>query len=47
MIWPFTFFIMTSKNGCYFELCSKINFILECRFCGRLCHSLMSPHVHF
>ena len=36
-----------SKNGCSFELCSIVNFILEYRFCCRLWNSLMSPHGHF
>ena len=36
-----------SKNGSSFELCSIINVILGCRFCSRLCNSLMSPHGHF
>ena len=48
MIWPFTFFfIRMSKNGNSFKLCSIVNFILGCRFCSRLCNSLMSPHGHF
>ena len=45
--WPFMFFIRMSKNGNSFELCSIVYFILGCRFCSRLCNSLMSPHGHF
>ena len=45
MIWPFMLFMRTSKNSS-FELCSIVNFILEFRFCSRLCNSLMSPHEH-
>ena len=41
------FFMRMSKNGSSFELCSIVNFIFVCRFCSRLCNSLMSPHVHF
>ena len=47
MIWPFTFFIRLSKNGSSFELSAIVNFILGCRFCNRLCNSLMSPQGHF
>ena len=45
MIWVFTFFIMMCKNGRYFELCSIVNFNLGCRFCSRLCNSLISPQA--
>ena len=47
MILPFTFFIRMSKNGNSFKLCSIVNFVLGCRFCGRLCNSLMSSHGYF
>ena len=40
-------FIRMSKNGHSFELCSVVNFTLGCRFCCRLCNSLISPHGHF
>ena len=36
-----------SRNDNSFELCSIVNFILGCRFCSRLCNSLMSSHGHF
>ena len=35
------------KNGCSFELCSIMHFILGCRFCSMWCNSLISPHGHF
>ena len=41
------FFIRMSKNGSSFELCSKVNFILGCRFCSRLCNSLLFSYGHF
>ena len=41
------FFIRMSKNGSSLEPCSIVNCILGCRFCSRLCNSLMSPQGHF
>ena len=46
MIWPFTFFMRMSQNGTSFELCSIVNFILECRFWSRLCNSFISNVIN-
>ena len=40
-------FMRMSKNGCSFELCSIVNFILGCTFWNMLCNSLMCLHGHF